>query len=86
MPPAGGSACPRRPAALDAGLPELERGKSRDPAEALEVLRRIREEMRASCGVYQGDLVAEVRAERERQRDRVLWPDLVPDEDRVPSS
>jgi len=34
--------------------------------------------MRASYGVYQGDLVAEAREERERQMDRVLWAESRP--------
>jgi hypothetical protein len=64
--------------ALDAGLPVLERGSLPDPTaalEALEVLRRIREEVRARYGVLQGDLVNQVREERERQMDQVLWPE-----------
>jgi hypothetical protein len=61
--------------ALDAGLPVLERGSLPEALEALEVLRRIREEVRARYGVLQGDLVNQVREERERQMDQVLWPE-----------
>lgn len=60
--------------ALDIGLDALEG----QPAEALRrdlqvlaELDRIREEVKARCGVYQGDLIAEVREERERQNERV---------------
>jgi|GEM_PF-816502 len=62
--------------ALDAGLLALERAADPDLAEqreALEAMKRSREEMRARYGVYQGDLVNEVREERERQMDRVVW-------------
>ncbi len=62
--------------ALEAGLTVLERPDLPDLDEqlkALAAMRRFREEMRASYGVYQGDLVAEAREERERQMDRVMW-------------
>ncbi len=39
--------------------------------EALEHLNRIREEIREQHGVYEGNLIAEVRAEREKQINRV---------------
>ncbi len=42
--------------------------------EALEGLRLIREKIEAEYGVYPGDPVAEVRAERERQREET-WSD-----------
>ncbi len=67
--------------ALDAGLTVLERPDLPDLDEqlkALAAMRRFREEMRASYGVYQGDLVAEAREERERQMDRVLWAESRP--------
>ncbi len=60
--------------ALDAGLDTLE-GRSDEARqkalEALERLTRLREEIRARYGVYYGDLVAEVRAEREEDMERV---------------
>ena len=62
--------------ALDAGLTVLERPDLPDLDEqlkALAAMRRFREEMAERYGVYQGDLVKEVREERERQMDRVLW-------------
>lgn len=44
--------------------------------EALEKLRQIREKNKRLYGVYEGDLVAEVREERQRQINRVLgWDD-----------
>jgi hypothetical protein len=70
---------------LDAGLPVLERGnlpEIDEQRENLLAMRRIRESAPRRYGVYQGDLVAEIRAERDLQVDRILWPDLVPDEDR----
>jgi len=39
--------------------------------EALEGLRQIREKLREEVGVYPGDLLAEVRAEREEELERV---------------
>lgn len=60
--------------ALDAGLDTLEGDTDdamRKGLQALKRLREIREEMRASYGVYQGDLVAEGREERQRQIDQV---------------
>jgi predicted transcriptional regulator len=60
--------------ALDEGLDRLE-GNTDDAVrkglQALARLRAIREEMRATYGVYQGDLIAEVREERDRQMDAV---------------
>ncbi len=59
--------------ALDAGLDSLE-GRTDEAARqslaGLEDLRRIREEMAAQYGVYPGDLVAEVRAERDQDLER----------------
>lgn len=60
--------------ALDAGLDELEGHTDealRQELQVLEELRHTREAMRARCGIYQGDLVAEVRDERERDRDGI---------------
>lgn len=60
--------------ALDAGLDALE-GRTdealRQDLQTLEELRRVREEMQARHGVYQGDLVAESRREREEREERV---------------
>jgi hypothetical protein len=60
--------------ALDVGLDALE-GETDEALhkglQALAKLRAIREEMRAAYGVYQGDLVAEAREERDRQMDAV---------------
>mgnify|MGYP005840741989 CR=1 FL=1 len=60
--------------ALDAGLDALE-GRDeealRRQREALAELDRIRARVRERYGVYQGDLVAEAREERERQREQV---------------
>ena len=59
--------------ALEAGLDELEGEdeRARRRLEALEALAELRAEIEARYGVYQGDIIAEVRAERERQLDRV---------------
>lgn len=38
---------------------------------SLERLNRIREEIREQHGIYEGNLIAEVRSERERQINRV---------------
>jgi hypothetical protein len=60
--------------ALDLGLDVLEgdtEGAVRRQLAALAALRRMYEELRAEKGVYQGDLVAEAREEREQERDRV---------------
>lgn len=43
--------------------------------ESLERLNRIREEIREQHGIYEGNLIAEVRAERERQINRVWKQD-----------
>ena len=61
--------------ALDAGLAVLEGGTDEalnDTKQALAVLRSIRDEAARTYGVYQGDLLAEVRAERERELD-AIW-------------
>ena len=68
--------------ALEAGLPVLERRRIPDLVEQrrnLAAMQRIRNEVLRRYGVYEGDLVAEARAERERQNNRV-WG-LVRDED-----
>lgn len=60
--------------ALDAGLDELEGLTDQallQELDALDELRRTREAARRSYGVYQGDLVAESREEREQDRDQV---------------
>ncbi len=63
--------------ALDIGLDVLE-GYSeeslRRQQRALEELDRIRAGVRERHGVYRGDLVAEARAERERQQEQ-SWSD-----------
>ncbi|NLD44692.1 MAG: hypothetical protein GX657_14495, partial [Chloroflexi bacterium] len=60
--------------ALDAGLDTLE-GRSdealREQQAVLARLDAIRAEVRARYGVYMGDLVAEVRAEREEDMERI---------------
>ena len=60
--------------ALDAGLDTLE-GRTDEALQqqlrALEELRQMRQEMQARYGVYQGDLVAESRQEREQDIERV---------------
>lgn len=60
--------------ALDIGLDVLEGSDDaslRRQRKALADLDRIREGVRARYGVYQGDLVAEAREERERQQEQV---------------
>jgi predicted SpoU family rRNA methylase len=52
-------------------LDELERQEQEQFRKSLEELRRIREENAARYGVYQGDLINEVREERERQMEDV---------------
>ena len=67
------SAVARR--ALEAGLDAMEaRGEVRvqQRLAVLEELAEIRRETKARHGVYEGDLVAEARAEREHQMDRVM--------------
>ncbi len=54
---------------LDSEHAEAERDRS---LEALETLAELRRDVGSRVGVYDGDLVAEVREERERERDRVL--------------
>ena len=60
--------------AIDVGLDVLEgdteEAVRRQLAE-LAALRRLNEELRAEKGVYQGDLVAQARDEREEERERV---------------
>jgi hypothetical protein len=41
--------------------------RDRQPETALERLKSIREEIQQTHGIYTGDLIAEVRAEREKQ-------------------
>ncbi|MBF2008588.1 MAG: hypothetical protein IGS49_24870 [Chlorogloeopsis fritschii C42_A2020_084] len=53
------------------GLESLELRKQRRK-EALERLEQTRQEIYRTQGMYQGDPIAEVRAEREKQIDRVL--------------
>jgi len=59
--------------ALRLGLDQMaqEVHKRRQSNAALEQLGHIRETVRRASGVYQGDLVAEARAERRRQTDLV---------------
>ncbi len=60
--------------ALQVGLDAME-GHSDEAVQqrlkALEELAELRAEITARHGVYEGDLVAEVRAEREKQMERV---------------
>lgn len=46
------------------------------PEKALERLNAIREEIQQSHGIYPGDLIAEVRAEREEQIERIIAGEL----------
>ena len=60
--------------ALKAGLDAMEGQEDevqRRHREALEALTEIRAQVRERFGVYKGDLVAESRAERERDLERV---------------
>lgn len=62
--------------ALDVGLEGREGAPGSATSEVqenLRALRTIRDRALARYGVYEGDLVAEVRAQRERQMDRVMW-------------
>lgn len=72
----------RRP--LDAGLPVLEGRSMPDVVEQREnlgAMQRIRDKALRRYGVYHGDLVNEARAERERQRERVMWGEQGTDEE-----
>lgn len=53
------------------GLESLEQ-KKQQRKEALERLEQMRQEIYQKHGMYEGDPVAEVRAEREKQIDRVM--------------
>lgn len=46
--------------------------RQRQPEKALERLNSLREKIQQTHGVYPGDLVAEVRAEREEQIERMI--------------
>ena len=56
---------------VDLGLAQL-RQRRRERLHALRELSATRQELEARLGVYPGDPVAEVRAERERQLETVL--------------
>jgi hypothetical protein len=60
--------------AIDMGLDRLE-GRSdealQEQLQILEELSHIREDVQARYGVYQGDLVAESRRERDEQTERI---------------
>ncbi|MBM3189142.1 MAG: hypothetical protein FJZ90_10530 [Chloroflexi bacterium] len=61
--------------ALEEGLDAMEakgEARERQRLDVLEELAEIRHEMASRYGVYEGDLVAEARAEREEQLDRVM--------------
>ena len=55
------------------GLETLRQAKQRQrqPQKALKRLNALREEIQQAHGIYPGDLVTEVRAEREEQQDSV---------------
>jgi hypothetical protein len=57
---------------LDDEHHEAERREAR--LRALEELNALRRSIQLRVGIQQGDLVAETRAERERQRDTILTP------------
>lgn len=46
--------------------------RQRLPQKALKRLNALREEIQQAHGIYPGDLVAEVRAEREEQIERII--------------
>ncbi|NER07110.1 MAG: hypothetical protein F6K17_33300 [Okeania sp. SIO3C4] len=48
----------------------------RQPQKALERLNSLRAEIQQTHGIYSGDLVAEVRTEREQQRWRIITGQL----------
>lgn len=59
---------------IDLGLEALRRdreARARRQQAALRRLRAIREAAAARCGIYEGDLLAEARAEREASDERV---------------
>lgn len=56
---------------IDLGLDQLHRHRQQK-LQALAELNASRRELEARQGMYQGDLVAEVRAEREQQMEAVL--------------
>lgn len=62
--------------AIQAGLIVPQDATKPDRGEQLRnlaAMRRTRDKVLARFGVCQGDLVAEARAERERQMDEVMW-------------
>lgn len=54
------------------GLESFEDRQKARQMEILERLNKTREEIYRTHGMYPGDIVAEVRAEREKQIDRVM--------------
>ena len=56
---------------IDLGLEQM-RKRRQERLRALEELNATRRQLEARVGLYPGDLVAEVRAERERQLETVL--------------
>ncbi|NER99783.1 MAG: hypothetical protein F6J86_39250 [Symploca sp. SIO1B1] len=45
----------------------------RQAQKALDCLNSIRAEIQQTHGIYSGDLVAEVRTEREEHRSKIIW-------------
>ncbi len=58
---------------IDLGLEQLRRHREQK-LQTLDELNAMRHELEARSGFYPGDLVAEGRAERERQMEAVLSP------------
>ena len=58
------------------GLETLKQRGDRQPQKALERLNLLREEIQQTHGIYSGDLVAEVRTEREEQIERLIAGEL----------
>ena len=60
------------------GLETLRQAKQRQrqPQKALKRLNALREEIQQAHGTYPGDLVTEVRAEREEQIERIIAGEL----------
>ena len=68
-----GKGCFATPEEADKFIREQRDGQ---PETALERLNAIREEIQQSHGIYPGDLIAEVRAEREEQIERIIAGEL----------
>lgn len=50
--------------------------RQRQSQKALERLKALREQIQQTHGIYSGDLVAEVRTEREEQMERIIAGEL----------